>query len=74
MKEIRKWMERIEKIKFRVRNKNEKYTRYEKNINAYIKDSKYWLKKNELIKSFEALIWAWAWLEILKELDIIEVR
>ena len=39
-----------------------------KNIDAYISDSEYFLGKNDLIHAFEAIIWAWAWIEILEEL------
>jgi hypothetical protein len=34
------------------------------NISAYIADSRYFLEKNDLIRAFEAVIWAWAWMEI----------
>jgi hypothetical protein len=42
-----------------------------KNINAYIKDCKYFLGRGDLIRAFEAVIWAWAWLEIGKELKVL---
>ena len=35
-----------------------------KNIEAYISDSSYFRKKGDMVRSFEAIIWAWAWLEI----------
>jgi len=37
-----------------------------KNIDAYLSDSKYFLEKNDLIRAFEAVIWAWAWMEIME--------
>jgi len=42
------------------------------NIKAYISDSRYFLEKGDLIRAFEAVIWAWAWLEIGEELGRIE--
>jgi hypothetical protein len=39
-----------------------------KNIDAYISDSEYFMQKHDLIRAFEAIVWAWAWLEILEEL------
>ena len=34
------------------------------NVSAYIRDCQYFLDKNDLIRAFEAIIWAWAWMEI----------
>lgn len=38
--------------------------RFMENISAYISDSRYFLEKGDLIRAFEAVIWAWAWMEI----------
>ena len=35
-----------------------------RNIDAYISDSAHFMEKGDLIRSFEAIVWAWAWLEI----------
>ncbi|VVB70315.1 Uncharacterised protein [uncultured archaeon] len=34
------------------------------NISAYIRDSQFFLDNGDLIRAFEAVIWAWAWMEI----------
>ena len=34
------------------------------NISAYLSDSHYFLEQKDLIRAFEAVIWAWAWMEI----------
>jgi uncharacterized protein len=34
------------------------------NISAYISDCQFFLEKGDLIRAFEAIIWAWAWMEI----------
>jgi uncharacterized protein len=45
------------------------------NVSAYIRDCRYFLEKGDLIRAFEAVIWAWAWMEIglekglLRQLD-----
>ena len=68
--EIAKWTLRInEEMKTVKETKNNK--KYLTNINAYIDDSKFFLEKEDLIRSFEALIWAWAHLEILEDLKKI---
>ncbi|MGB9902009.1 DUF357 domain-containing protein [Methanothrix sp.] len=46
--------------------------RFLNNIKAYISDSRYFLERGDLIRAFEAVIWAWAWLEIGEELRRIE--
>ncbi|MEE9323152.1 MAG: DUF357 domain-containing protein [Candidatus Aenigmarchaeota archaeon] len=76
-KEIGKWTKRIgkeiKKVKPRDHDKeNEHLLEKIENINAYIKDSRYFLEKGDLIRSFEAIVWAWAWLQILKELGVFK--
>ena len=34
------------------------------NILAYRKDAEFFLNKGDLVRAFEAVIWAWAWYEI----------
>ncbi|HLD85518.1 MAG TPA: DUF357 domain-containing protein [archaeon] len=70
--EIEKWTERAKEKRKTIDPKNTKNAGLVKNIDAYIKDSKYFLEKNDLVRSFEAIIWAWSWLEILEELEIIK--
>jgi hypothetical protein len=41
------------------------------NIKAYVSDSAHFLQEGDLIRSFEAIIWAWAWLEIGKDLEFL---
>ncbi len=58
--ETLKWLNRIEVEIKRVDGDSE----FLENIKAYISDSKYFLEKNDLIRAFECIVWAWAWLEI----------
>jgi hypothetical protein len=68
-KEIAKWTKRLEKdLKTKKIPKGKNTDHFLKNINAYLSDSKYFYKKGDLIRSFEAIIWAWAWWEILGEI------
>ncbi len=69
-KEIDTWLPRVEKEFEKI--KSEKDPDFLKNIKAYIEDTKYFLRKEDLIKAFEAVIWAWAWLEIGKQKNIIK--
>lgn len=64
-KETLKMIEKIKKIKF------EGEKRFVENIKAYISDCKYFLEKGDLIKAFECIVWAWAWLEIGMEIGVV---
>lgn len=68
-KEIEKWTERLEKELKKIKDDEE--NEFLTNIKAYLSDSKHFYDKKDLIRSFEAIIWAWAWLEIGKEIGKI---
>jgi len=70
--ETEKWLKRIEKKREDVVLIDNSKKGMIKNIDAYISDSKHFLKNKDLIRAFEAVVWAWAWLEILEELNIIK--
>lgn len=59
-RETQKW---LQKIKDRV-NRVDGDRRFLDNINAYICDSDYFMEKGDLVRAFECVVWAWAWLEI----------
>jgi len=44
------------------------------NIDAYISDTSHFLEKNDMIRAFEAVVWAWAWIEILEELGVVKTE
>jgi hypothetical protein len=55
-----KWQKKAQELYTRVSGDDE----FLQNVSAYIKDCQYFLEKNDLIRAFEAIIWAWAWMEI----------
>ena len=67
--EIEKWSRRLDDSLAGVHPSGERGTRMMQNIKAYREDSKHFLSREDLVKSFECLIWAWAILEIGKELE-----
>ncbi len=79
-KETEKWLNKIivERKKLVACSKKD----FLKNIDAYISDSEHFLNKSmmhdnasrnsDLIRAFEAVIWAWAYMEIGKDLKIIK--
>ena len=61
-KEIDKWLPKLENEFQKIKKPKDK--EFLVNIEAYIKDSKYFLEKGDLVKTFECILWGWAWLEI----------
>lgn len=60
LNETAKWRERGESL-FEQLSGDEDML---ENISAYLSDSYYFLEQDDLIRAFEAVIWAWAWMEI----------
>lgn len=69
-KEIDTWLPRAEKEFKKIKECSD--PDFLKNIEAYIKDAKYFLEKNDLIKSYEASLWCWSWIEIGKWKGILK--
>ncbi len=63
-----KWLDKIDKV--RISGNSE----FVKNIEAYINDSRYFLEKDDLVRAFECVVWAWAWLEIGRDYGFLEVE
>ncbi len=63
-----KWIKKAEEKFSEIREENN----FVVNAKAYLKDSKWFLEKGELIKAFECIIWAWAWIEIAEEIGLIK--
>ena len=73
-KETEKWLGRIKKILGKVELLDEGKKNMIENVHAYVKDCEYFLGRNDLVRAFESVIWAWAWLEILKELGVVNTN
>jgi len=69
--ETEKWLKKIKAERKKIRLKDKTKANFLTNIDAYISDSEHFLKKQDLIRSFEAVIWAWAWLEIGTQMKIL---
>ncbi len=68
--EIEKWYAKaVEKRKL-LRLVDDAQEDFLKNIDAYLLDSRHFLKQNDLIRSFEAVVWAWSIMEICLELRV----
>lgn len=69
-KEINKWLPKVKQEFKKIKQVKDK--EFLENIEAYVKDAEYFLKKGDLIKGFEALIWSWAWMDIGKRKGILK--
>jgi len=72
--EIVKMIEKIEPLIDKIEIKDDRGEEMLVNMKAYISDSKHFLEDKNYLKSFEAIVWAWAILEICKELGIFKVE
>lgn len=73
-KETDKWLLRIEGEVKGAKPVGPKGKEFLKNIQAYIKDSGYFARKGDLVRSFECVIWAWAYLSISRELKLLKIK
>ena len=68
--ETLKWLEKAEMLFCQISGDEN----FLDNISAYIRDSHYFLEKGDLIRAFEAVIWAWAWMEIGLEKKLLRQK
>lgn len=72
-KEIRKWTTKLDQALSVGHAIDERGKKMLGNIRAYREDSKHFRERGDLIKSFECLIWAWALLEVGRELGLLKL-
>lgn len=75
--ETLKWLQRIEEEIEKIHvngDKDESGKEFFENIKAYVNDTYYFLEKNDLIRAFECVVWAWAWLEIGLRLGLLKSK
>jgi hypothetical protein len=73
-KEIEELIRKIEPLVKRVELDDERAREMFENMEAYIEDSKYFLKNGNFVKSFEAIVWAWSILELCEKLKIFKIK
>ncbi len=72
LSETEKWLKKAKKKRSEIKLVDKSKEGMLKNIDAYISDSEHFLKKGDLVRAFEAVVWSWSWIEILEDLKIIE--
>jgi len=72
--EIKEMTVKIEPLIEKIVVKDDRGQEMITNMKAYISDSKHFLENGNLVKSFEAIVWAWAILEICEELEVFKLE
>lgn len=70
--ETAKWLKKAEKEFAKIKPKGKKGEDFARNISAYLSDTKYFSEKKDYVRAFEAVIWAWAWIEIGREIRVLK--
>ena len=71
--EITKWLEKLEPMLDQIEVDGSKGEAMLQNMRAYVDDSRHFLENGKLVKSFEAMVWAWAIMELCQELEIFRI-
>ena len=66
--EIERWSKRLDESLPETLPSDDRGTKLLANLRAYRTDSKHFFESGDFVKSFECLVWAWALLELGKEL------
>jgi len=74
IEEIDKMLNKIEPLVDNIEVNDEKGKEMLTNMKAYISDSKHFKEKGNLVKSFESIVWAWAILEICRDLGLFKIK
>ena len=76
MEQTDKWLQRLEAAFSRFestgRLPDADIDAIRKNIEAYIKDSGYFREKGDLVRAFEAVVYAWGLLEACQQLGLVK--
>jgi hypothetical protein len=74
IEEIERWLKKLETLMPKIQTSDNKGEEMLKNVKAYVSDSKYFLEKEDLVLSFEAMVHAFAVFETCQELGVFEVE
>ncbi|MCK5321760.1 MAG: DUF357 domain-containing protein [Candidatus Aenigmarchaeota archaeon] len=66
------WLDKAENIEIFAHDP--KGEEFKENIEAYITDTGHFIHKGDFVRAFEAIVWAWAWIEIGSDTGIISVK
>lgn len=67
-----RWLNKLEKLNIKPLQPEKQD--FLKNIEAYKSDARWFLDKGDFVRAFEAIIWAWAWVEIGEKEGFLEIK
>jgi hypothetical protein len=70
--ETQKWKTKIEEEAKFAKPVNQRGQEFLDVVRSYSEDSRYFTGKGDLVRAFEAIVWAWAFYEIGKKIGILE--
>ncbi|MBR9682544.1 MAG: DUF357 domain-containing protein [Candidatus Aenigmarchaeota archaeon] len=73
IEEIDKWLIKIEEIVPKIEVVEPRGQGWYTNMKAYISDSKHFRDEGDLVRGFEAVVWAWAIFEICVDLGVFAI-
>ncbi len=74
IQETLKMKDRLYEVLPRIHSENPEGDQFLENIKAYVKDSDYFIERDDPIRAFECVVWAWAWLEIGLEMKLLKEK
>ena len=69
IQETEKWLNKLETLEIELLDDSQKG--FAENIKAYLSDARYFFGQHDYVRAFEAVVWAWAWLEIGERLGLL---
>ncbi|NOQ56028.1 MAG: DUF357 domain-containing protein [Nanohaloarchaea archaeon] len=69
--ETLRWTEKCKVAVLEVKPVGKKGEEFLVNIKAYISDTQHFILEGDLVRAFEAIVWAWAWLEIGTDIGVL---
>ena len=70
--ETKKWLAKIKAERPNVQLVGKSKADFLQNIDAYVADAEHFMAKKDFVRAFEAVVWAWSWLEIGERIGILK--
>jgi len=72
--ETKRWFEKIKTVRPTIEIVHKHRVDFLQNIDAYISDAQHFIKNDDWVRAFEAVIWSWSWLEIGERIGILKKK
>lgn len=72
--DVETWLAKLEPLISRIEVQDSKGESFLTNIKAYVADSRHFAAKGDLVRAFEAMVWAWALWESASELGLLALQ